>query len=306
MADDNGQVGQEGRGRQGGQGAEESDSPLVASAELKAIVEALIFASPEPLSFKAIAKLLDTKPTEGASQTTTLMLTTDYASPEQIRGEPVTTATDVYSLGAVLYEVLTGQRAHRFSTNSPSEYERVICHIEPVRPSQITAAAGPPVRNTRSLAGDLDNIILMALRKEPERRYSSVEQFSEDIQRYLDGFPVRARDATIRYRIGKFARRHRLGVAATTLIAASLIGGALLTGWQARRAALAERQRMIGDAKDVERQLLDKARADALKKVEAARAELAANEASVRGQLQASGKELARTIASKILSREVA
>jgi tetratricopeptide (TPR) repeat protein len=157
-------------------------------------------------------------------------LTLDYASPEQVRGQPITTASDVYSLGVLLYELLTGQRPHAAKT--PEELVRAIGEAEPPRPSTVVP----------ELRGDLDNILMMALRKEPSRRYASVEQFSEDVRRYLASLPVIARQDTLRYRATKFVGRHRLGVVASALLTASLVGGMVATSRQAR-IARAERAR---------------------------------------------------------------
>jgi tetratricopeptide (TPR) repeat protein len=161
----------------------------------------------------------------------TRLLTPHYASPEQVRGEVVTTATDVYSLGAVLYETLTGSRPLKLDNSTPQEIERTVCTQEPPPPSAATGTAGVP---TRDLRGDLDNIVLKALQKEPQRRYGSVNQFSEDIRRYLEGHPVVARKDTLRYRAGKFARRHRAGVVAGVLILTAVLAGAAATLWEAR------------------------------------------------------------------------
>jgi tetratricopeptide (TPR) repeat protein len=157
-------------------------------------------------------------------------LTLDYASPEQVQGQPITTASDVYSLGVLLYELLTGQRPHAAKT--PEELVRAISEAEPPRPSTVVP----------ELRGDLDNILMMALRKEPSRRYASVEQFSEDVRRYLTSLPVIARQDTLRYRATKFVGRHRLGVVASALLTASLVGGMVATSRQAR-IARAERAR---------------------------------------------------------------
>ena len=165
------------------------------------------------------------------------VMTPAYASPEQARGESVTTSTDIYSLGVVLYELLTGQRPYHIKGNSFAEIERAICSIEPEKPSAaVRQNSTGQTKLSRQLSGDMDNIILMAMRKEPERRYASVEQFSEDIRRHLVGLPVGARQDTVRYRAGKFVRRHRWGVLASTLIALLLIGGAAFSTYQARRA----------------------------------------------------------------------
>ncbi|MGH9755217.1 MAG: protein kinase domain-containing protein [Blastocatellia bacterium] len=192
--------------------------------------------APKLLDF-GVAKLLAPDHDETRTSTEQRMLTPDYASPEQVRGETITTAADIYSLGVVLYELLTGRRLRQFKTASPVEIERAICETEPAKPSDSvnpeTVSAG---KLQKQLAGDLDNIVLMAMRREPERRYESVGQFSEDIRRHLEGLPVIARQETIGYRAGKFIRRHKLGVAATALVILSLIGGIAMTNYQARRA----------------------------------------------------------------------
>lgn len=185
---------------------------------------------PKLLDF-GIAKLIDPA---GASRLATLtrrdlrMMTPDYASPEQAMGLTVSTATDIYSLGAVLYELLSGKRPHRFTTESPTDMEKTICEVEPQKPSVAGA--------NRRLAGDLDNIILTAMRKAPERRYTSVAEFSEDIRRHMEGLPVAAHEDRWTYRAGKFIGRHRLGVATALLVVASLVAGIVTTTIQARRA----------------------------------------------------------------------
>lgn len=176
--------------------------------------------TPKLLDF-GIAKLLAADPGEAITRTETALrlMTPDYASPEQVRGGSITTATDVYSLGAVLYELLTGRRPHQFETYSPAAIERAICDTESPRPSDAARQqTNAPTKLARQLEGDLDNIVLMALRKEPARRYQSVEQFSEDIRRYLEGLPVLARKDTFAYRASKFARRHKAGVAILILL----------------------------------------------------------------------------------------
>jgi serine/threonine protein kinase/tetratricopeptide (TPR) repeat protein len=181
---------------------------------------------PKLLDF-GIAKLLD--PSQGPVTLTRLDLrpmTPEYASPEQVRGEPITTASDVYSLGVLLYLLLTGQRPYR-PTTDPQALADAICKTEPVRPSSAIARAGevkPSDAETRllrrQLAGDLDNIVLMAMRKEPQRRYTSVDQLSNDIGRHLQGLTVLARKDTLGYRTRKFMGRHKVGV---TLAAATLL-----------------------------------------------------------------------------------
>ena len=193
-----------------------------------------------------IAKLLAPDPSLGAvtqTETALRMMTPEYASPEQARGLPITAATDIYSLGVALYELLTDRRPHHFKTYSPAEIERAICETVPAKPSEAASLrTDAPTRLARRLAGDLDNIVMMAMRKEPERRYQSVEQFSEDIRRHLEGLPVIARADTLRYRAGKFIRRHRLAVAAFAVVSLSLLGGIVATT-RAARVARAERER---------------------------------------------------------------
>jgi len=160
-------------------------------------------------------------------------LTPEYASPEQIQRAPVTTASDVYSLGVVLYELLTGERPHRVTGANLHELERVVCTTEPRKPS---TADGLPGRTRRRLAGDLDNIVLMALRKDVSRRYGSAEQLAADIRRHLQGLPVLARRDTVVYRCGKFLRRNRTAAAAGFLVAASMMVGAAIDVRQAHAA----------------------------------------------------------------------
>jgi eukaryotic-like serine/threonine-protein kinase len=189
---------------------------------------------PKLLDF-GIAKLLPlgggSAAAPGITQTGVRMFTPEYASPEQFRGQPISTATDIYSLGAVLYHLLADVPPHQLTNMSPGEMEETITAVQPVRPS----AAAPAVRRHR-LAGDLDNIVLMALRKEPERRYASALALAEDIRRHLDGRPVLARAATIKYRSAKFLRRHALAVTASCLIAFSLVLGLAVALYEARLA----------------------------------------------------------------------
>ncbi|MEM9530170.1 MAG: serine/threonine-protein kinase [Pseudomonadota bacterium] len=190
-----------------------------------------------------VAKLVEPAPSETVDVTETVgrMATPEYASPEQLRGERLSTATDVYSLGVLLYQLLTGKRPIKITRSDLAATLQAIEAEQPVRPSQLQpsdAYAPPP----RLLAGDLDNIVLLALRKDPERRYASAADFAEDIQRYLDGFPVLARPEALGYRAGKFFRRHRLGVTVSALAAAAVFTLAVTSFLQARslEAALAE------------------------------------------------------------------
>ncbi|HWC00427.1 MAG TPA: serine/threonine-protein kinase [Bryobacteraceae bacterium] len=162
------------------------------------------------------------------------LLTPEYATPEQVRSEPVTTATDVYALGLILYELLTGQKAQRLPSASMIEIERVVCQTEPRKPSEVAAAPEAVAHASRKLRGDLDNIVLKAIQKEPARRYSTVNQLAEDIERYLSGRPVIARPDSFFYRAGKFIRRNKLGVAAAAVVVLSLAGGIAAAAWQAR------------------------------------------------------------------------
>lgn len=216
---------------------------------------------PKLLDF-GIVKLLD--PDEDLVGTLTLtvqrVMTPEYASPEQIRGETVSTSTDIFSMGIVLYELLTGHRPFRFPTTTSREVERIVCEEDPPRPStvvtqDVTVTAsngrdrmltpesvsrtreGRPERLKRRLAGDLDHIIMKALRKEPEKRYASAEQFSEDIRRHLEGLPVLARRGTWKYRAEKFIRRNRTAMAAACVIVLFFLLGGFLVVREDRREA---------------------------------------------------------------------
>jgi non-specific serine/threonine protein kinase/serine/threonine-protein kinase len=225
--------------------------------------------TPKLLDF-GIAKLLNPE-LGGATLAPTLagfqLMTPEYASPEQVRGDPVTTATDIYSLGVLLYELLTGRRPYRLTSRTPDEIARVVCNSVPVRPSTavtqladlsasdartgataVTMAEphtiggerrrSPDERLRRRLEGDIDNIVLKALNKEPARRYASVDQLSEDIQRHLNGLPVIARKDTLRYRTSKFVRRNRAAVIGGAAVFIALVAGMIGTAWQARRAQI--------------------------------------------------------------------
>jgi serine/threonine-protein kinase len=168
------------------------------------------------------------------TRTGLLLLTPEYAAPELLRGETVTTRTDVYALGVVLYEVLTGRRPFELGTGSLMEMLRV-AERDPPPPSRAPGLA-PGLR--KRLEGDLDAVVGMALRREPERRYPSVEAFADDLRAYLDRRPVAARPDTRAYRVRRFVRRHAVGVAATAAVLVSLLGGLLGTTRMAASARL--------------------------------------------------------------------
>jgi serine/threonine protein kinase/Tfp pilus assembly protein PilF len=208
--------------------------------------------TPKLLDF-GIAKLLDVRQTShtiAMTQADVRIMTPDHASPEQIRGELVTTASDVYVLGVLLYELLCGQRPFQVAGLRFHEIERLICEKEPPPPSAAGKSthlsarelariaeqrSSTPQRLHRELSGDLDNIVMMAMRKEPERRYGSVERFSADIDLYLRAMPVVARQDTWSYRAHKFVARHTLGVVLSGLFVLLLAGFAISMYIQAER-----------------------------------------------------------------------
>jgi serine/threonine-protein kinase len=179
------------------------------------------------------------------------LLTPDYASPEQINGDPLTTATDIYSLGVMLYELLTGERPYRLKRNSRGALEEAILEAEVARPSAAckdpakAALRGLPLAKLqKALHGDLDTITLTALRKSPAERYASVTAFADDIRRYLADEPVSARPDSLGYRVAKFVRRNRLAVGLSGIALAALIGGLVGTITQTERAG---RQALIAE-----------------------------------------------------------
>jgi serine/threonine protein kinase len=199
---------------------------------------------PKLLDF-GIAKILQSDEDANVTATGIQLMTPEFASPEQVQGLPVSTASDVYSLGVVLYQLLTGYFPYQFAHRTPLEVARVIITTDPELPSAIIhstevvakTSVSPnklPKSNTdrltKRLQGDLDNIVLMSLRKEPHRRYQSIEQFSEDIKRHLNGLPVAARKDTIRYRASKFVNRNKLAVALTVFAFVAILTGGLIAG----------------------------------------------------------------------------
>jgi non-specific serine/threonine protein kinase/serine/threonine-protein kinase len=237
--------------------------------------------TPKLLDF-GIAKMLEPGPLpQEATVTVARMMTPEYASPEQIRGEPISTSTDIYSLGVILYEILTGHRPYRLPTRSPHEVARAIVETDPPKPStvidrveeitredgtKITLTAvwvsiardGSPDKLRWRLRGDLDNIVLMAMRKDPQRRYPSVGHLMTDLQRHLDGLPVSARQDTLGYRAAKFFERHRAGVIAAALAILALIASTIGTAWQAQvaRRERARAERRFNDIRKVANSLL--------------------------------------------------
>ena len=192
-----------------------------------------------------VAKLLEQDAPAGGAELTRLtgrIFTPEYAAPEQILGEAITTATDVYALGVLLHVLLTGTRPYRGADN-PVEVERAVLHEDPVRASLAASQAGAAAADARStraarlrreLAGDLDNIILRALRKQPDERYPSVPALAEDVRRHLGHQPILARPESMAARTRKFVRRHRAGVVAASLVALALGTGVAGVWWQAQ------------------------------------------------------------------------
>lgn len=225
---------------------------------------------PKLLDF-GIAKWLDDRQlmhTLAVTQADFRVMTPDHASPEQIRGDPITTASDIYVLGVLLHELLCGFKPFALRGNRFGELERAICEDEAPTPSAMVQAARSsksyeieqvadqrsttPARLQRQLSGDLDKIVAMAMRKEPERRYSSVEQFAADIDRYRQGLPVLASADSWSYRAAKFTRRHRAGVGLVAAFLALLISFSITTLVQAKRVAhqrdVAEIQRAAAES----------------------------------------------------------
>jgi len=191
---------------------------------------------PKLLDF-GIAKLIEEE-TAGEDHTGTGFrpMTPSYASPEQASGQPVTTSTDIYSLGVILFELACGSRPYRITSTSPLEIQRAILETTPPAPSSLKPTLSP----------DIDSIVSMAMRKEASRRYSSAGALSEDIRRHLENFPILARSDSLSYRASRFIRRNRVGVIAASLAALALLAGATVALWQAHRAqqdrALAEKR----------------------------------------------------------------
>jgi len=193
--------------------------------------------APKLLDF-GIAKLLDTTADGAATRTQMRVFTPDYAAPEQIRGEAITTATDVYALGVVLYELLAGARPYKLKRDE--SLEQAILGVEPGAPSAAALRTPGGTARAQALRGDLDRIVLTALSKEPERRYSSIEAFSADIRNYLDGRPIAARGDGTMYKTRKFIQRNKVAATAAAIVVITLVAA---TAISIREAVRAERER---------------------------------------------------------------
>ena len=199
-----------------------------------------------------IAKLLDDENDRqpGLTELAGRPHTPEYASPEQISGEPLSTASDVYSLGVVLYELLAGTRPYKIRRSASGALEAAILDTDPAPPS----ASTPTASQRKILRGDLDTIVLKALKKRAAERYATVNAFGDDLRRWLEGLPVLARPDTVRYRLSKFVRRHAIAVAAATVVVASLAAFGIVSAWQAR--VLAEQRRVAQVERDTAEQVV--------------------------------------------------
>lgn len=268
---------------------------------------------PKLLDF-GISKILSDEEFDALNSSTITKLgvmTPSYASPEQLRKESVTTATDIYSLGVILYELLSGHRPFEAKEDDLKEIYRAVLESEPTAPSKMISDylyrtsdseirynlsahstrnqnkqtnPKPQLPNPKSLAGDLDNIVLKALKKEPERRYSSAENLAEDIRRHQAGLPVTARPDTFSYRAEKFIKRNRTGVFAGALVLLAIIAGIVATLWQAR-VARAERTRAENRFNDV-RKLANSYLFDVYPEIENLEGSLKAREAILKNALE--------------------
>ena len=192
------------------------------------VVKLIDFGISKPLAPQLLPGELP--PTESCQ----IMMTPDYASPEQLLGKPLTTTTDIYSLGVLLFELLTGSRPYTLRDLSPAAAERLVCEQESRKPSAVENLS---TRTRKELAGDLDRIVLMAMDQDPSRRYLSAQHFEEDLLRYLQGKPIQARKPTAVYRLSKFVQRHRTPVLMACATLVVIICAVWFDSWQSRRAA---------------------------------------------------------------------
>ena len=195
---------------------------------LEGVVKLIDFGISKPVAPELLPGELP--PTESCQ----IMMTPDYASPEQLLGKPLTTTTDIYSMGVLLFELLTGSRPYTLRDLSPAAAERLVCEQESRKPSTVPSLSK---RTRKELAGDLDRIVLMAMDRDPSRRYLSAQHFEEDLLRYLQGKPIAARRATAVYRLSKFVQRHRTAVLMACAAVVVVICAIFFDSWQSRRAA---------------------------------------------------------------------
>lgn len=215
----------------------------------------LVDSSGEPhlLDF-GIAKLLGSE-RDAHESTALLAMTPAYASPEQLRQQPITTRSDVYSLGVMLYQLVSGQRPYELAGLSPVQAERAVCETEPepvTRAARRARGRDDPRRTRHAVAADLDRIIAKAMHKDPRRRYGSAQELADDLQRFRSGLPVKAHADTAVYRAGKFLRRHRLASTVATLALAAVLAAAGVAMWQARQARQA-----AADSAEISQFLID-------------------------------------------------
>ena len=193
---------------------------------------------PKLLDF-GIAKLIDPAGERDRTHTMWRVATPENASPEQLKGETITTATDVYGLGILLYRLVTGVSPYRLASDTDAELMRAVCEQPPEPPSKALRRLPPTAISSRvsTIAPDLDHIVLKALRKEPERRYGTAEELSEDVRRFVSGLPVQAMPDSRWYRVRKLVARHRGAAVAATIVLVVITVGVAATAWQARVAA---------------------------------------------------------------------
>ena len=222
-------------------GVQDAHRHLIVHRDLKP-ENILVGADGEPrlLDFGIARAIEDVGATVGGNLTMLTAMTPAYASPEQLRNEPLSTGSDVYSLGVVLYQLLTGRRPYELAGLSPAQTERLVCETEPPGLRAILRSApivdAEHARRLAQIAPDLERIVAKALHKDVARRYASAQELADELQRYLDGLPVRAHPDSTAYRTAKFVRRHRLGTSAAAVALIAIIGAAGVAFWQAREA----------------------------------------------------------------------